>query len=287
MSDELSPWTLVAEIPHEFDLNILLLQLEAQQISYRTNNLEHCVELWVEFADQVPIVLQLLEAINSRQQRQGHQLSGQSFQQQVQRAPVVVAMLLLSILGTALMEWGETLVHWFTFQDFSFVGESIRFNTASNVMENGEYWRLITPIFLHFGHFHLIFNALLLWVLGQKIEFLVGSLNITVSIILIAVASNLGQHLWGGPSLFGGMSGVVYGLLGYVWIRHKLSPNPLLDIPKGLIVFMLFWLFLGMSGIINVFMAGSIANAAHAVGLLAGMILGGLAARSGARRGEQ
>lgn len=288
MSDELSPWTLVAEIPYEFDLNILLIQLKAQQISYRTNNLEHCVELWVEFADQVPIVLQLLEAINSRQQRDGDQLSGLGFKQQVQRMPVVVAMLLLSVLGTALMEWGETLVHWFTFQDFYFVGESIRFNTAAGAIENGQYWRLITPIFLHFGHFHLIFNALLFWVLGQKIEYLIGSLNIAVSIILIAVVSNLGQYLWGGPSLFGGMSGVVYGLLGYVWIRHKLLPNPLLDIPKGLIVFMLFWLFLGMSGIINVFMAGGIANAAHAVGLIAGMILGGLAAtRSGARKGEQ
>jgi GlpG protein len=145
----------------------------------------------------------------------------------------------------------------------------------------------VTPIFLHFGHFHLIFNTLLLWVLGQKIEYLTGSFNITVSIILIAVASNLGQYVWSGPALFGGMAGVVYGLLGYVWIRHKLAPNPILEIPKGLIGFMLFWLFLGMSGVINMFMAGSIANAAHAMGLIAGMALGGWAGLGEFKRRQQ
>jgi len=97
---------------------------------------------------------------------------------------------------------------------------------------------------------------------------------------LMAVASNLGQYLWSGPSLFGGMSGVVYGLLGYVWIRHKVSPRPQLAIPPGLLGFMLFWLLLGMSGIIDLLMSGSIANAAHAVGLVTGMILGGWAGYS-------
>tara|TARA_R110001592_G_scaffold362770_1_gene678176 strand:- start:31031 stop:31894 length:864 start_codon:yes stop_codon:yes gene_type:complete len=287
MTDHLSQWTLVAEISHVFDLNILLAELDARQISYRVNRVERCCELWVEHAEQISKVLALLEAINSRQKKGGHQLSGQSFQQQLRNMPVVVMLLLLSIMGTAIMEWGFPLVHWFTFQDFTIVGNNPIFDTASNAMKNGEYWRLVTPIFLHFGHFHLVFNVLLLWVLGQKIEFLSGSLNITVSVILIAIISNLGQYIWSGPALFGGMSGVVYGLLGYVWIRHKLSPNPILEIPKGLIGFMLFWLFLGMSGVINVFMAGSIANAAHAAGLIAGMALGGWAGRSELRSRQQ
>jgi len=285
MNDQSSEWTLIAEISNEFDLGVMLSELNAREISYRLNRIEHCVELWIEFSDQVPAAKQLLEEINSSQQKMQqsggtYPLAGLGFRQQLSRLPVVGALFVLSILGTALVEWGFPLVHWFTFQDFIIVGNSPQFNTAPNAMSNGEYWRLITPIFLHFGLFHVIFNGLWTWELGRRIESLTGSFHTFVSVLLMAVASNLGQYLWSGPSLFGGMSGVVYGLLGYVWIRHKVSPRPELAIPAGLLGFMLFWLLLGMSGIIDLFMSGGIANAAHAVGLVTGMILGGWAGYS-------
>lgn len=284
MNDEFSEWTLVAEISNDFDLGILLSELTAQNLSYRIHRTETCVELWVEFSDQVPDVLKVLERIQVYQeklkQNQSTFLGNQSFQQQLYRMPVIGILLVLSILGTALVEWALPLIHWFTFQDFTLVGNSLRFDTAPNAMSNGEYWRLVTPIFLHFGLFHLAFNGLWTWELGRRIEPFVGSLHTLVIVLLMAVASNLGQYLWSGPSLFGGMSGVVYGLLGYVWIRHKVSPRPQLAIPPGLLGFMLFWLLLGMSGIIDLLMSGSIANAAHAVGLVTGMILGGWAGYS-------
>ena len=284
MNDEFSEWTLVAEISNDFDLGILLSELTAQNLSYRIHRTETCVELWVEFSDQVPDVLKVLERIQVYQeklkQNQSTFLGNQSFQQQLYRMPVIGILLVLSILGTALVEWALPLIHWFTFQDFTLVGNSPRFGTAPNAMSNGEYWRLVTPVFLHFGLFHLAFNGLWTWELGQRIEPFVGSLHTLVIVLLMAVASNLGQYLWGGPSLFGGMSGVVYGLLGYVWIRHKVSPRPQLAIPPGLLGFRLFWLLLGMSGIIDLLMSGSIANAAHAVGLVTGMILGGWAGYS-------
>lgn len=287
MNDQSSEWTLIAEISNEFDIGILLSELSAKQISYRLNRVEHCVELWIEFADQVPGAQKLLEEINSSQRKvqksQGlRPLAGLGFKKQLSSMPVVGALLVLSLLGTALVEWGGfPVVHWLTFQDFSFFGDRIRsFDTVQNAMANGEYWRLITPIFLHFGLFHVIFNGLWTWELGRRIELLTGSFHTFISVLLMAIASNLGQYLWGGPSLFGGMSGVVYGLLGYVWIRNKVSPRPELAIPSGLLGFMLFWLLLGMSGIIELFMSSGIANAAHAVGLVTGMILGGWAGYS-------
>tara|TARA_R110000822_G_scaffold60287_12_gene150265 strand:- start:9313 stop:10170 length:858 start_codon:yes stop_codon:yes gene_type:complete len=281
MTDQSTPGTLVAEMSHQFDVSRLCAELDTQKIAYKINKQENLSELWVEFPEQVPVALRVLEDINKRQYAIDRQLQGgESFQEQLKKMPVVATLLLMSLVGTAIVEWGFPLIHWFTFQDLSIVGQNLQFDTAENAMAKGEYWRLVTPIFLHFGIFHIAFNGLWLWELGRRMEPLIGSVQMIAAVLLMAVASNLGQYLWSGPSLFGGMSGVVYGLLGYIWIRNKVAPKPILDIPKGLLGFMLFWLLLGMSGFINFFMDGSIANVAHAIGLLTGMMLGGWAGRT-------
>ncbi|MDF5668386.1 rhomboid family intramembrane serine protease, partial [Vibrio parahaemolyticus] len=66
----------------------------------------------------------------------------------------------------------------------------------------------------------------------------------------------------------GGLSGVVYALLGYLWILGYRLPHLGLPLPKPIIVFMLVWLVLGF---VQPFMA--IANTAHLVGLLSGMAI--------------
>ena len=63
--------------------------------------------------------------------------------------------------------------------------------------------------------------------------------------------SNIGQYFLGGASIFGGLSGVVYGLLGFIWVSSNIAPSSILSLPQGLIGFMLIWLFLGISGIIE------------------------------------
>jgi GlpG protein len=69
------------------------------------------------------------------------------------------------------------------------------------------------------------------------------------------------------------MSGVVYALLGFVMVSHKLSPHPLTAVPAGVIGFMLFWLVLCMTGAIDIFLGGGgVANAAHLGGLIAGCL---------------
>ena len=76
-----------------------------------------------------------------------------------------------------------------------------------------EWWRLITPTFLHFSFTHLIFNCLWIYILGSKIEIIDGK-GIFITLFLITgLSSNLGQYFWTGNFLFGGLSGAVYGLL--------------------------------------------------------------------------
>ena len=77
----------------------------------------------------------------------------------------------------------------------------------------GQVWRLVTPIFLHAGVLHLVFNMLWLYQLGGQIEAQESSGYFAVMVLVLAVICNTGQYVVSGP-LFIGMSGVVYGLLG-------------------------------------------------------------------------
>ena len=141
-------------------------------------------------------------------------------------------------------------------------------------LDGSGYWRLVTPIFLHFGIIHFVFNALWLALLGAKVERYAGHMQCLILILCIAVFSNVGQYLWSGSVRFGGMSGVIYGLLGYLWVHHWLAPNYHLFLPKELVGFMLLWLVICMSGVLDYALGISVANAAHFVGLLTGMFLG-------------
>jgi GlpG protein len=90
--------------------------------------------------------------------------------------------------------------------------------------------------------------------------------------MLTGLAGNLAQA-WQEPSLFGGLSGVIYGLLGYMWVVDRWSV-PRYHLPQGILVFMLLWLLLGLSNILQLVGFGSMANMAHLGGLLAGVVIG-------------
>jgi GlpG protein len=96
-------------------------------------------------------------------------------------------------------------------------------------VQSGEIWRLITPIFIHFGWAHILFNSMALKDLGTFIEGRFGTLYFAILVLVFGLLSNLGQSLWTlrepGASDFGGMSGVNYGLLGFLWIRGRFDPN--------------------------------------------------------------
>ncbi len=275
MTEQQPEWVQIADIPSQYDVTEFYHQLEAQGIRFRLRERGDMVELWVAATEDVREVVRMLQDYSIHHPPPPPPGMPQlGFKEQVQKMPVVVVLILLSIVGSAIVDWGFPLIHWFTFQDFELFGDSISFDTADEAMNKGQYWRLITPIFLHFGIFHVAFNSVWMWELGRRIEPLAGSMHMLMVVLLMALASNIAQYLWSGPSLFGGMSGVVYGLLGYVWMRNKVAPRPILALPSGLLVFMLVWLFAGMTGLIDLLISGSIANAAHGAGLVSGMVLG-------------
>jgi len=135
-------------------------------------------------------------------------------------------------------------------------------------IRHGEIWRLFTPMFIHFNVLHILFNMLWLRDLGSMIEGRQNSFQLAILSLVIAAGSNLAQYYAKGP-VFGGMSGVVYGLLGYVWIRGKRDPGSGLYLHPSTVTMMIIWFLACATGIL-----GPIANYAHGAGLLIGMAWG-------------
>jgi len=147
-------------------------------------------------------------------------------------------------------------------------GEYVQWRPDLPEIFNGQIWRLITPIFLHFGFMHILFNMLWLKDLGSMIENKKGTVYLIILVLALAILSNLGQYFVSGP-LFGGMSGVVYGLLGYLWMKTKFDPQSGMFLSQTTVIFMIVWFFICLTG-----MVGNIANTAHGVGAAAGIAWG-------------
>ena len=204
--------------------------------------------------------------------------------QQLRDSPATATILLLCVMVAVVTQLGENLplLSGLTFLDFSIRGQYIQFTPLSDSLAAGQWWRLFTPMLIHFGFLHIAMNGMWYWELGRRVELRQGSINLIVLSLLFSLVSNFAQYLFGGPSLFGGMSGVLYGLLGHVWIYQLMAPNPLYRLPRGVLVMMLVWLAVCMSGLVSLIGFGQIANAAHVGGLLIGCLtglLGGLWAR--------
>ena len=134
-------------------------------------------------------------------------------------------------------------------------------------VSQGQLWRLITPIFIHFGWIHIVFNLYWLWQLGGLIELRFGPVFIGILVILLGMAGNLAEYLYSGPNPFGGMSGVIYGLFGYLWVIGRLYPRFGFQLPNDIVALMLIWFFLCWFNVIP-----HVANMAHSGGLIGGML---------------
>jgi GlpG protein len=131
-----------------------------------------------------------------------------------------------------------------------------------------EPWRLLGPAFFHFSWLHIVFNTMWWWQLGGSIEKTLGKGTLINLLLISAIFSNLGQFFVSGAN-FGGLSGVVYALVGFIWWYGYLAPEKGLSLSKPIIGFLLFWLLLGFIDVLPV----NVANTAHLLGLISGCLL--------------
>ena len=165
---------------------------------------------------------------------------------------------------------------------FSEALKGFRIYPTFEKIRQGEYWRLFTPCLLHEDLLHLFFNMLWLIVLGKQIEQRLTTWRYGLCVLMLGIFSNTAQYLTSGPN-FIGISGVVCGMLGFIWMRQKVAAWEGYQMDRLTILFMLVFI-LGMASLqlFSFFIektfewnfSPNIANMAHLSGGILGLLLG-------------
>ena len=193
---------------------------------------------------------------------------------------VTYVLILLSVVAAIFSNVGEdklAIRHLFI-ADIGVNGDFIAWMPGLVEVRAGQVWRLITPIFIHFGLPHIAFDLMLLHTLGTIVESRFGERYFSGFVVVSAALSNLGQYCWSGP-VFGGLSGIDYALFGFLWMRGKHDPGSNLLPSQNAVFQMIGWFVICLVGIIPL-----VANVCHAVGLAVGMAWGWLSAQRGFSR---
>jgi rhomboid protease GluP len=163
-----------------------------------------------------------------------------------------------------------------TIMDFS-GPEAIRFGANWGPLTlGGEWWRLLTCVFVHGGIIHIGFNMWCLWNLGELCESLYGRWTYAAIYLLCGIGSSLTSVFWHPATLSVGASGAIFGLAGALIAAFKLGefsvPRAALQgTLRSLGLFVFYNLVFGQA-------MRTTDNAAHIGGLITGLILGALIA---------
>ncbi|WP_447895648.1 rhomboid family intramembrane serine protease [Vreelandella sp. GE22] len=265
-------------LPADTDTSELRKALWHYRIGHRFTEEADGLALWVADPRQKDELTALV-----RRWQQGEPLvvgprpqSGQATQglNLLRRLPVTALIIGLSLLVFLLMNTlGDGVLAGLTIVPVGVVNNALVASGLGETLATGQLWRLLTPVFLHFSLMHLIFNLMWVWYFGRQVELLQGSKTMLALLLVAGVGSNLAQYATG-TALFGGMSGVVYALLGHVWLLSRKRPQSGFFVPHMLVVFMLGWMVFTMTSFAGYLGFGNVANEAHLGGLLVGLATG-------------
>lgn len=193
---------------------------------------------------------------------------------------IVTRLVFIACVAVFVADWlgltiaGRPLYDWLRFTTWGLLdGRPVSAGLAP--IRSGQVWRIVTPIFIHYGLIHIFFNMSMFLRIGRLIEARRGHLGLVVLILFTAVVSNFAQYAFPDAftvpgartpgNAFGGMSGVLYGLFGYIWVRSKRHDSPDLFLPPDTVAILLIWLVVCAFNLV-----GPTANTAHVAGLVAG-----------------
>ncbi|WP_166264511.1 rhomboid family intramembrane serine protease [Marinobacter caseinilyticus] len=272
----------VKQIETDVDLSVFSVWLKQQNVGHRITEEGGQQVLWLDNPDHAEAVLQALEqflaepelraAVDATIQSPVH-VAGR-WQPSPRHAPVVLGVIIVAVIIAWATGLGQsqlsTLLMFVDPREYSWSSMDQRIAAFADTMVRGQFWRLVSPDFLHFSWPHIIFNSVMLWFLGSQIEWFDGKARLAVLFVVASLASNGLQYVVSGP-LFGGLSGVVYGVLGYCWLsQHRLAR---FQFPPALIVFAVAWMLIGFTPLPEWLGLGRMANEAHLGGFVAGLLV--------------
>lgn len=188
--------------------------------------------------------------------------------QYYQKSPVTIIFIGLSLFVSVITWFGSlpSVLVWFYYD--------------KTMIADGQLWRLVTPIFLHFPALgvvfaHLAFNMIWFYLFGHAIERIESSRFLLILILTTAIFSNIAQSIVS-QAMFGGMSGVVYALLGYLFLIRQLTPGYPEKIPNNIAYFLIAYMLIAATGLLG----DGIANTAHVVGFIMGLLFAWIRVKS-------
>ncbi len=184
--------------------------------------------------------------------------------EEIRKEPVTVVLILINVLVFIAVELTGTSQNAWHVLDYGAA-------YTPYIVQNGEVYRLFTSMFLHFGIEHLVNNMLVLFVLGSRLEQVIGKLRFLFIYLAGGIAGNIFSLILElrnqDFSVSAGASGAVFAVMGamiYVVIRNK---GWLEDLSmRQILVMAAFSLYFG-------FTSSGVDNAAHIGGMIAGFVL--------------
>ncbi len=271
----------IRELAPDVDLGGFSAWLNQQGVQHRITREANSQVLWLAHPEQAQPVLTALEqylsddGVRQRVNQVARMpIRGGRWQPSPRHAPLVILLIGLAAVVAWVTGLGTNLIsavfmyvdpryhEWQSFAD--------RLGGLTATLGSGQLWRLITPDFLHFSVMHILFNAVMLWFLGSQVEWMDGKGRFIALFLVTSLTSNTLQHLVSGP-LFGGLSGVVYGVLGYCWLSQQRRPR--FQFPPALVTFALVWMLIGFTPLPEAVGIGRMANEAHLGGFLGGLLM--------------
>ncbi|MFT5525885.1 MAG: GlpG protein [Pirellulaceae bacterium] len=194
------------------------------------------------------------------------------------KTPVTLALIAISVIVAFMTGFGEDPDSWLIPKllfhgegNFEHVNRGTALEKLGSIMEL-ELWRLVSPIFLHFGPMHIVMNMWVLFVLGGQFERRKGPWKYLAFVLATGIVANCFQSLvpygLGGSTFSGGMSGVMYAVFGYIWMKAWYDREDRFQISEMNIIMLVGWFFLCMTG-----WMGNIGNWAHGSGMVMGMLI--------------
>jgi GlpG protein len=185
-------------------------------------------------------------------------------------APVTWLFMILGGLGFLAVQLPILPIYTFmTFVPIQIFGEHAMVTPWSWM----DFWRLLTPVFLHFGIWHIVLNAVAMVQIGTALERIWGYKYYLVICLITGISGNVLQYTWTHSPMFGGLSGIIFGLFSFNGVVQWLRPERAFPLPVGFYLLLLAWLIAGFTPIFQVAFGVQMGNGAHLAGAISGIIL--------------